>query len=133
MAIDANGNQVVYTLEMMADPAMRETYFDLYKEIHGIKPRWNFTEEQMLWLFNNYDQLFEEEQENERRALAAKSEKHGIEFKSWSEYYDFKDRTAYERWQAEEAVRQQAAAEKAEFFRRGSPKPFIEAWEHGAI
>lgn len=124
--------QAVLTLSDMETQDYQEAYSDLYKGINGFRPR-GHDAATMLQFFNTYEAQFEESQEDDRRALKARSERDGVEYTSWSHYYDVKEAKDYAEWQAEEAKRAALAAEAAEFVRRGSPMPAIIAWEHGSL
>lgn len=109
-------------------------YSDAFKEIYGYRPRGEYLNSPgyVADFWNNFEAMFAEAQELDRQDLKAACEAVGIPVTNWSAYYDFletKDLMERERYEAEEAA---AAEERAEFYRRGSPAPVIEAWAHGA-
>jgi hypothetical protein len=132
LTFNDNGNVRTLTLADMATPAFQESYSDLYKGIHGIRPR-GHSVEMMLHFFDTYEQEFERHQAEEDAVLAYRSEKDGIQYTSWSHYYDVKEAKDADEWEAEQAIRKAEADLKAEFARRGSPLPAIEAWEYGTL
>lgn len=130
--VDGSGIERTLTVADMLTSDFQEAYSDLYKGLNGFRPR-GHDAETMLHFFDTYEARFEESQEEDRQALARASERDGVEYTSWSHYYDVKEAKDYAEWQAEEAKRQEAAAFHAEFTRRDSPLPTIIAWEHGSI
>lgn len=131
--IDANGTERTLTEADMLLPDFQETYSDLFKSLHGFRPRGMMDPASMLRFFDTYEAEFEAQAEQEKAALAYASERDGFAYTSWSHFYELKEERDRKEWEAEEAARRAAAAEKAEFNRRGSPAPVIEAWEHGAL
>lgn len=132
LAFNDNGNIRNLTLADMATPAFQEAYSDLYKGLYGIRPR-GHSVETMLHFFDTYEKEFERHQAEEDAALAYRSEQDGIKYTSWNHFYQVKEAKEQEAWEAEQATRKAEADLKAEFARRGSPLPFIEAWEHGTL
>ena len=109
-------------------------YSDAFKEIYGYRPRGEFvtSPEYVAEFWNEFDVLFDAVVEQDRADLTAACEAVGIPVTSWMAYYDYtaaQRQAEYEEFKAVEAA---VAAEKAEFYRRGSPAPVIEAWAHGA-
>jgi len=109
-------------------------YSDAFKEIYGYRPRGEYVNspEYVAEFWNSFEELFDAVQEQDRADLTAACEAVGIPVTNWMDYYDFlevKDQAEREAYQAMEA---EYAAERAEFYRRGSPAPAIEAWAHGA-
>ena len=109
-------------------------YSDAFKEIYGYRPRGEFvtSPEYVAEFWNSFDELFDAVKAQDRADLEAACEAVGIPVTSWMAYYDFleaKDLAEREECLAAEKA---AAAERAEYFRRGSPAPVIEAWAHGA-
>jgi hypothetical protein len=134
MGLQFNDNGVTRTLTLadMATQDFQEAYSDLYKGINGFRPRGHDTQT-MLHFFDTYEAQFEESEEDDRRALKARSERDGIEYRSWSHYYDEKERRDYEAYEREQAARQAVLAERAEMYRRFSPLPVVEDWMYGRI
>lgn len=132
LTFNDNGNIRTLTLADMQTPDFQSAYSDLYKGLHGIRPRGD-SAETMLHFFDTYEQEFERQKEQEDAALAYRSEQDGIQYTSWTHFYEVKEAKAYADWEAENAVRQAEIDLKAEFARRGSPLPFIEAWEYGSL
>jgi hypothetical protein len=131
--VDGTGTERTLTVADMLTQDFQSAYSDLFKGLHGFRPSLNTSPEDMLRFFDTYEAAFEENEAEEAAALARVSERDGIQYRNWMHYYDEKEKRDYAEWQAEEAKRQEAAAHVAEFNRRGSPLPTIEAWEHGAI
>lgn len=114
-------------------PMYREVYSDLFKGLHGFRPRGDMfnTPEMICSFLNIYDEEFEYHAQQEARELVALGEEFGQVFHNWHAYYDFlerKDQREYQEWMAE---REQQEDFEREFARRGSPLPYIIAWEHG--
>lgn len=130
MAIDANGNQVVYTLEDMLSEDMKDAYSELHKDLYSFRP-FNFNPEAMLTFFEQYDAVFESQQAESAAELKSLGDRDGIEYRNWSHYYDEKERKSYEDYERQAAEEATRKAEQVEFSRRGSPMPAIEAWMHG--
>lgn len=130
--VDGTGTERTLTVADMLTSDFQEAYSDLYKGLNGFRPR-GHDAETMLHFFDTYEARFEESQEEDRQALAHVSERDGVEYTSWSHYYDVKEAKDHAEYLAEEAKRQEAEAHRAEFNRRGSPLPTIDAWEHGTI
>ena len=106
-------------------------FSDLYKDINGVRPRGNFTDEQIQWWFDNHDRLAAEEAEQEAQQLVVLGELNGRVFANYSEYYDFLEAREYEEYLADKAA--QAAAEMLRI-QKLDPRCIlhvIEAWEHG--
>lgn len=127
---DNNGNTRTLTLADMATQDFQESYSDLFKGLYGFRPR-GHDAETMLHFFDTYEEAFKENEAEEARALEFVSERDGIEYRSWSHYYDEKERRDYEEYAREQAARQAKLAEKAEMNRRFSPLPVIEDWLYG--
>ena len=109
-------------------------YSDAFKEIYGYRPRGEFVNspEYVAEFWNEFDVLFDAVVEQDRADLTAACEAVGIPVTSWMVYYNYiaaQRQAEHEEFKAVEAA---VAAEKAEFYRRGSPAPVIEAWAHGA-
>ena len=131
MGLQFNDNGVIrtLTLEDMKTDAFRETYYDLYKSLHGIKPRWETSPEVMLHFFDNYEAEMEAEHQRELDALKVRSERDGVEYTSWSHYYDVKESVAHAKWEAEQA---ETLAKAMERQLRGGILDTIEDWEYGS-
>jgi hypothetical protein len=121
----------VYTLENIHE--VQDIISDLAKGLYGTRSACPRTPEAQVFFMNNYEAAFKEEEEREAALLKRNSERDGIEYRNWSHYYSEQDRRAAEAWERENAARIEQQAHKAEFNRRGSPLPAIEAWEHGAL
>lgn len=109
-------------------------YSDAFKEIYGYRPRGEYVNspEYVAEFWNSFDELFTQAQAVDKADLFAACEAVGIPVTTWTAYYDYleaKDLVEREMYEAQEA---EAAAEKAEYYRRGSPAPVLEAWAHGA-
>lgn len=109
-------------------------YSDAFKEIYGYRPRGEYLNcpEYVAEFWNSFEELLAAANEESEMALAAACEAHGIEATTWMSYYEQReaqDLVLEAKYRAEEEA---AAAEKAEFYRRGSPAPVLEAWAHGA-
>lgn len=128
---------VVLTLADMALPEYRDCYSDMFKSLHGFRPRgeWCNTPEFMLQFFNDYDADIEAELERDRREAAERlvylNHKHGTEFTTLHEASRYNEQKAFERFAREEEEREAEAAAKAEMTRRFSPMPVIEDWLYG--
>ncbi len=109
-------------------------YSDAFKEIYGYRPRGEYLNcpEYVAEFWNSFDELFAAAQEQDAADLAAACEAVGIPVTNWMAYYDFLEAKDQAEREAYEAMEAEAAAEKAEFYRRGSPAPVLEAWAHGA-
>jgi len=109
-------------------------YSDAFKEIYGYRPRGEYVNspEYVAEFWNSFDELFAEAQEQDKADLAAACEAVGIPNTGWMAYYDYLETQDRAEREAYEAMEAEAAAEKAEFYRRGSPAPVLEAWAHGA-
>lgn len=134
MGLQFNDNGIVRTLTVadMATPDFQESYSDLYKGINGFRPR-GHSPETMLRFFDTYEVQLAEHEAEEKRQLAYVSERDGVEYRSWSHYYDVKEAADHAAWKAEEAARQAKLARRAEMYRRFSPLPVIEDWLYGRI
>jgi len=124
--------KIVYTAADITE-AERSLYWDLYKEINNIRPRWHTSDESIASFLNNYETLFAQKMEEEREELAWLSEKHDQEFKSWSEYYDFMERKDREEYEAAQRERAEKAAFLKAFFSRFSIVAAVTLWEEGLI
>lgn len=109
-------------------------YSDAFKEIYGYRPRGEFvtSPEYVAHFWNSFDELFAEAEAQDRADLAAACEAVGISVNSWMAYYDYLAAQQFAEYKEQQAMEEAAAAVKAEFYRRGSPAPVIEAWAHGA-
>lgn len=128
---DNNGNTRTLTLADMATQDFQESYSDLFKGLHGFRPRGLMDPATMLRFFDTYEDSFAEHEAEEARQLQYVSDRDGIQYRNWSHFYDEKERVAQEAYEREEAVRQAERAEKAEMNRRFSPLPIIEDWLYG--
>jgi hypothetical protein len=109
-------------------------YSDAFKSIYGYRPRGEYinSPEYVARFWNEFDVLCAEAEAQDREDLAAACEAAGIPVTNWTAYYDWleaKDRADEAAFYAEQA---EIAAEKAEYFRRGTPTHAVEAWAHGA-
>lgn len=132
LTFNDNGNIRTLTLADMATQDFQEAYSDLYKSLHGFRPR-GHDAATMLRFFDNYETELAEVQAEEDRALARESEHDGVEYRSWSHYYDVKEARDHAEWERENAARQAKLAERAEMYRRFSPLPVVEDWLYGRI
>jgi hypothetical protein len=109
-------------------------YSDAFKEIYGWRPRGEYlnSPEYVAEFWNSFEELFDAAQEQDRADLAAACEAVGIPVTNWMAYYDFLEAKDQAERDAYEAMEAEYAAERAEFYRRGSPAPAIEAWAYGA-
>ena len=109
-------------------------YSDAFKEIYGYRPRGEYLNdpEYVAEFWNSFEERFAEVQAQDAADLAAACEAVGIPVTNWMAYYDFLEAKDQAEREAYEAMEAEAAAEKAEFYRRGSPAPVLEAWAHGA-
>jgi len=133
--IDAKGNERTLTLEDMKTPVFQDSYSDLFKGLHGFRPRGEYlcSPEVMLNFFDSYDQAMADYAAEEAAELARYSAEDGIEYRNWSHYYDEKERRDYEAWERAQVERQEALDYRAAFNARGSALPAIEAWEYGSF
>lgn len=124
--------QTVTAADVEAGLTVDWCYSDAYKEIHGFRPRGHSAaQEASFW--NTFEEEFERVAEEEAQQLASLGEHYGRIFPSYSAYYNFLDEQSEAEYRAEKAAREAAAAERAEFNRRGSPMPLVDAWEHGDL
>ena len=109
-------------------------YSDAFKEIYGYRPRGEFVNspEYVAEFWNSFEENFAEAQRQDRADLEAACEAVGIPVTTWMAYYDFLEAKDLAEREAYDAMEAEYAAERAEYFRRGSPAPVIEAWAHGA-
>ncbi len=109
-------------------------YSDAFKEIYGYRPRGEYVNSPgyVAEFWNSFEELFDAAQEQDRADLAAACEAVGIPVTNWMAYYDFLEAKDQAEREAYEAMEAEYAAERAEFYRRGSPAPAIEAWAYGA-
>lgn len=109
-------------------------YSDAFKDVHGFRPRGEYlnSPEYVAEFWNSFDELFDQAQAQDRADLEAACEAVGIPVTTWSAYYDHLEAEDQAEREAYELAEQMAAEERAEFYRRGSPAPIIEAWAHGA-
>jgi hypothetical protein len=131
-----NATANVLTLADMASSDYQEAYSDLYKGLNGFRPR-GHDAATMLRFFQTYDERFEESMEEECREAAARltylNHKHGQTFENLTLAERFNERAAHDRFMKNLEAQMIAEAHKAEFNRRGSAAPIIDAWEHGAL
>jgi len=138
MGLQFNDNGVTRTLTLadMATMTFQEAYSDLYKGINGFRPR-GHSVESMLHFFDTYEEQFAQSEKEEAAAranrLAYLNQKHGQVFDTLTIAERFNEQAAYNRFMAKMEAESEAEAVKAEFKRRFSPAPVIDAWEHGAI
>jgi len=130
--VDGTGTERTLTVADMLTQDFQSAYSDLYKGINGFRPR-GHDAETMLRFFDTYEAQFHESEVEEAVALQRRSDRDGIQYTSWSHYYECKDNQAHEEWTKEQALLDAELAHKAEFERRDSPLPVIEAWEHGVL
>jgi hypothetical protein len=109
-------------------------YSDAFKEIYGYRPRGEYVNspEYVADFWNSFEENFAEAQRQDAEDLQAACDAAGIPNTGWMAYYDFLEAKDLAEREAYEAMEAEAAAEKAEFYRRGSPAPVLEAWAHGA-
>ena len=88
-------------------------YSDCYKSLNGFRPRMT-TREDMKAFFESYDERFEEEEENERHALARRSEECGVEFKTWHEFYAYEDAKSYAAYETQQRAEYEHLEEQAD-------------------
>ena len=136
MGLQFNGNIRTLTVEDMATSDFQDVYSDLYKGLHGFRPR-GHDAETMLYFFNTYDEEFAAEQvrDADERAyrLGYLESKHGQKFDTYAEAERFNERAAFNRYMDELQAANEVKAQEAEFVRRGSAMPVIEAWMHGDL
>lgn len=135
MGIEFNDNGIIRNLtvaDMLTDE-FRETYYDLYKGLNGIKPRWETSPEVMLHFFDTYEEQYAAEREREAAELAALSQQDGIEYRNWSHFYDEKERRDEEAYQREAEAKASKRDYLARVAARFSPLAAIREWEYGAI
>lgn len=132
--IDANGNERTLTEADMLLPDFQESYSDLYKGLHGFRPR-GHDAATMLRFFDTYEQAFAEEEAREAALLKDRSARDGVEYRSWSHYYDVQEekmeaeyRRESEAREAEEEAKRAAAHERT---LRGGIIDTIDDWDHG--
>jgi hypothetical protein len=108
-------------------------YSDAFKEVYGYRPRGEYLNKPgyVAEFWNRFDELLAVAKAEEEEALAIICARHGIVATTWSSYYDQREEQDYLRYQEERAAAAEATAEKAEYFRRGSPAPVLEAWAYG--
>jgi hypothetical protein len=134
---NAANNSVVLTLADMATPAYQDCYSDMFKSLHGFRPRgeWCNTPEFMLQFFKDYDADIEAELERDRQEAAERlvylNHKHSTNFTTLHEASRHNEQMAFARWEREAEALQAEKDRKAEMTRRFSPLPIIEAWEYG--
>lgn len=124
--------QIITAADVAAGVTAGWCYSDAYKEIYGFRPR-GHSDEQEASFWNDFDRLWAEMQEQEAAQLAALCEHHGQDFPNFMAYYNFLDEVREAEYREECAAREAALAVRAEFYRRGSPAPVIDAWEHGDL
>ena len=109
-------------------------YSDAFKDIYGYRPRGEFVNspEYVAEFWNSFDELFAAAEAEDKADLFAVCEAAGIPVTTWSAYYEWLEAKDLAERQEYLAAEKAAAAERAEYFRRGSPAPAIEAWAHGA-
>jgi hypothetical protein len=109
-------------------------YSDAFKEIYGYRPRGEYlnSPEYVAEFWNEFDVLFAEAEAQDRADLAAACAAYGFEATTWSSFYEQREEQEYLERLEGLIVQEEEAAERAEFYRRGSPAPVIEAWAHGA-
>lgn len=109
-------------------------YSDAFKDIYGYRPRGEYlnSPEYVAEFWNDHERLFAESQEQDRRDLEAACEAVGIPVTTWSAYYDHLEAEDLAEREALELAEEDARLEREEFYRRGSPAPVVQAWEHGA-
>ncbi len=105
---------------------------DLFKGLHGVRPRWTPSNEELAQFYNTYDEEFELHQKEEQRQLDSLSEQHGIEFKTWSKYYDHLDTLEAVRWAREQAEYEAEVKANKVRLRRLRAAIAEENWEFGA-
>lgn len=130
--VDGSGIERTLTVADMLTPDFQEAYSDLYKGLNGFRPR-GHDAETMLRFFDSYEERMAEHVAEEAAELARLSNMDGIQYRSWSHYYDEQERRDYDAWERAQAERQEALDYRAAFNARFSSLPAIEAWEHGAI
>ena len=116
------------TTDMLADG-----YSDCFKSLQGFRPRWTPTREELISFWLSYETRFEEESAHEAAVLKRKSEQYGIDFATWSQYYDYKEAQDYQSYLAEKTAKDEADRHLAALRRRFSTEAAVEAWEHGDI
>lgn len=125
----------VYTLANIHE--VQDIISDLAKSVYGTRAACPTTPEAQVSFMNSYDSLIEDALEDERRErdnrLAYLNQKHGQVFDTLAIAERFNQQAAHERYMAEIELERQLAYERAEFTRRYSPRPIIEAWEHGSL
>lgn len=109
-------------------------YSDAFKEIYGYRPRGEYVNspEYVADFWNSFEENFAEAQRQDAEDLQTACDAVGIPNTGWMAYYDFLEAKDQAEREAYELAEMEAAEEKAEFYRRGSPAPVLEAWAHGA-
>lgn len=125
----------VYTLANIHE--VQDIISDLAKSVYGTRSACPRTPEDQVSFMNRYDSLIEDALEDEKRErdnrLAYLNHKHGQVFDNLAVAERFNQQAAHDRYMVEIELERVAADERAEFNRRGSPMPIIEAWEHGSL
>lgn len=106
-------------------------FSDLYKDINGVRPRGNISDETIQWYFDNSSILIAAEMEREAEELAHLAETIGRPFENWSAYYDYLEAKEYEDYLADKAAREAAEVLRIRLLDPRCTLHVIEAWEHG--
>lgn len=122
--------QIITAADVLAGVTASWCYSDAHKEIYGYRPRGHSAEQEASF-WNDFDRLWADMQAEEAAQLQALRDFHGEEFPNFMAYYNYLDELRERQYQEEREARRAAEAARAEFFRRGSPAPVIDAWEYG--
>lgn len=135
--IDINGTERTLTEADMLLPEFRESYSDLFKGLHGFRPRGLMDPATMLRFFDTYEDEIEAHLERECHEeelyKASLEAQFGRSFETLSEALRHREKVEYDLYLQECAAREAEEARRRELTRRFSPLPLIEAWEHGVI
>jgi len=125
----------VYTLANIHE--VSDIISDMAKDVFGTRAACPTTPEAQVSFMNRYGDLIAEALEEERNERVQRhlylNQKHGQTFATYEEAERFNIEAAMARFEREAAALAQVRNIRAEFMRRGSPLPVIEAWEHGGL
>ena len=114
-------------------------FSDMFKDVHGFRPRFAPTQADIDRLSASYDTLIAEQEEQDRDFLRAESHRTGVQFETMSDYYNYREeqdrlrwQAAQAEWKAEQDAKAAALAERALLSRPGIAATIF-AWEHGDI
>lgn len=122
--------QTITAADVLAGVTAGWCYSDAHKEVYGFRPRGHSAEQEASF-WNDFDRLWADMQAQEDEDLRAHGEYYGRTFQNFMEFYNFMDDEREREYQEEHEAREAALAARAEFYRRGSPVPILEAWDYG--